>query len=116
MAFVGTRDAARARDFYRDTLHLKLLYEDGFAVVFDNHGITLRVAIVPELTPAKYTVLGWEVPDIEQAVTELESAGVELNRYGFLPQDSRGIWDAPGGTRIAWFNDPDGNVLSVSQH
>jgi catechol 2,3-dioxygenase-like lactoylglutathione lyase family enzyme len=116
MAFIGTRDAGRARTFYRDVLGLKLLYEDNFAVVLDSNGVTLRIAIVPDLTPVRFTVLGWEVPDIEEAVTTLGKAGVELSRYPGMQQDERGIWNAPGGARVAWFNDPDGNVLSVSQH
>jgi catechol 2,3-dioxygenase-like lactoylglutathione lyase family enzyme len=116
MTFIGTRDAARASGFYRDVLGLTLLYEDNFAVVFDANGVTLRIAIVRDLAPAEFTVLGWQVPDIEEAVTVLGKAGVEFNRYPHLPQDERGIWDAPGGARVAWFQDPDGNNLSVSQH
>ncbi len=116
MAFIGTRDAERARNFYRDVLGLQLLYEDSFAVVFDANGVTLRIAIVPDLTPAKFTVLGWQVPDIEEAVTTLGKAGVGFNRYPHMAQDERGIWNAPGGARIAWFQDPDGNTLSLSQH
>jgi catechol 2,3-dioxygenase-like lactoylglutathione lyase family enzyme len=116
MTFIGTRNAEHARDFYRQVLGLKLLYEDNFAVVFDANGVTLRIAIVPDLTPAKFTVLGWQVPDIEEAVTVLGKAGVEFNRYPHMPQDERGIWNAPGGARVAWFQDLDGNILSVSQH
>jgi predicted enzyme related to lactoylglutathione lyase len=68
------------------------------------------------MTPAKQTVLGWEVPDIEQAVHALVNAGVAMTRYPGMPQDDLGIWKAPGGAKVAWFSDPDGNVLSVSQH
>lgn len=116
IAFVGTRDPIRAKAFYRDTLGLRFRSEDQFAVVFDANGIMLRVAVVPELTPAKYTVLGWEVPDIVATVKQLQQAGVKLERYEkFMQQDELGIWTAPGGARIAWFKDPDGNTLSVTQ-
>ena len=115
MTFVGTRDPARAKAFYRDTLGLRLVSEDGFAVVFDANGIMLRVTTVHELGGAKYTVLGWHVPDIGAAVRELHAAGVQFERYEGLPQDESGIWTAPGGARMAWFKDPDGNVLSVAQ-
>jgi catechol 2,3-dioxygenase-like lactoylglutathione lyase family enzyme len=115
MAFVATRDPARARSFYRDTLGLRLLSEDRFALVFDANGTMLRVTTVHELALAKYTVLGWEVSDIAAAARDLENAGVELEHYGFKEQDERGIWTAPDGTRVAWFKDPDGNILSLTQ-
>lgn len=116
MAFVATLDPARAKAFYGGTLGLRLVSEDRFALVFDANGTTLRVSTVRELAPAKFTVLGWEVPDIVAAATALEAAGVNLERYGFPDQDERGIWTAPGGARVAWFKDPDGNTLSISQH
>ncbi len=115
VAFVATRDPVRAKAFYGDTLGLRLLREDQFAVVFDAHGTMLRVSIVQELAPAKYTVLGWEVPDIVATVKELQNAGVKLEQFGFKDQDDLGIWAAPGGARVAWFKDPDGNTLSVTQ-
>jgi catechol 2,3-dioxygenase-like lactoylglutathione lyase family enzyme len=115
MAFVATRDAARARTFYRDTLGLRFVSEDGFAVVFDAQGIVLRVSIVPDLTPAKHTVLGWEVPDIAAEVGLLEKAGVRFEPYGLPGQDERGIWTSPSGAKVAWFKDPDGNILSLTQ-
>ena len=115
VACVATRDPVRAKAFYGDTLGLRLLREDQFAVVFDAHGTTLRVSIVPELAPAKYTVLGWVVPDIVAMVKELQNAGVKLEQYGLKEQDERGIWTAPSGARVAWFKDPEGNLLSVTQ-
>ncbi|MEO7144768.1 MAG: VOC family protein [Bryobacteraceae bacterium] len=115
VAFVGVRDPARAKAFYRDTLGLRLASEDSFALVFDAQGVMLRVTIVPEVTPAKYTVLGWRVPDIVATAGALVSAGVTLERFEALAQDSLGIWTAPSGARIAWFRDPDGNVLSITQ-
>jgi len=116
MAFIATRDPARAKAFYGGTLGLQLLSEDPFALVFDANGTMLRVTPVRELILAPYTVLGWDVEDIEAAVKELTAAGVSFERYGSFPQDEAGIWTAPGGTRVAWFKDPDGNTLSVSQH
>ena len=115
MAFVATRDPARARSFYRDTLGLRLLSEDRFALVFDANGTMLRVTTVHELALAKYTVLGWEVSDLVAAAKDLENAGIKLEQYGFKEQDERGIWTAPDGTRVAWFKDPDGNILSLTQ-
>ena len=117
VAFAATRDPARAKEFYRDTLGLRLVSEDGFAIVFDANGVMLRVSAVREIALAQYTVLGWEITDIVAKVKELEKAGVKFERYSFPGQDEMGIWTAPGGmARVAWFKDPDGNVLSLSQH
>jgi len=116
VAFLATSDVARAKAFYGEVLGLRLLSEDGFAVVFDSNGTTLRVAIVQEVVPAPYTVLGWDVHDITVIVRGLEAAGVVFERYAWLQQDELGIWTAPGGAKVAWFKDLDGNVLSVSQH
>ena len=117
VAFAGVKDAGRARAFYRDTLGLRLVSEDGFALAFDVNGIMLRVSLVREVVAAPYTVLGWEVDDIAAKAKALKAAGVVLERYeSFLNQDELGIWTAPGGTRVAWFKDPDGNLLSISQH
>lgn len=115
VAFVGTLRADRARAFYRDTLGLKLVSEDNFALVFDVNGTMLRVTLVPHLTPAGFTVLGWQVPDIAATVRNLQEAGVALERFRGRAQDELGIWTAPGGARVAWFKDPDGNILSVTQ-
>jgi catechol 2,3-dioxygenase-like lactoylglutathione lyase family enzyme len=117
VAFVGTTNPARAKKFYSDALGLPLVSEDGFAIVFDVNGTMLRVSIVREVAQAQYTVLGWEVTDIVAKVKELGKGGVQFERYSFLPdQDDMGIWTAPGSTRVAWFKDPDGNLLSISQH
>ena len=117
VGFVGVRDAQRARTFYRDTLGLRLVSEDGFALTFDANGTMLRVSLVREVVAAPYTVLGWEVDDIAARAKALIAAGVKLERYeSFLKQDELGIWTAPGGTRVGWFKDPDGNLLSISQH
>lgn len=117
VAFVSIVEIERAKAFYRDTLGLRLVSEDlPFALVFDANGIMLRLGIVPKLTPSPGTVLGWQVPDIVAAVRALLDAGIEFQRYDFLQQDEMGIWSSPSGAKVAWFKDPDGNVLSVSQH
>jgi catechol 2,3-dioxygenase-like lactoylglutathione lyase family enzyme len=114
VAFVATSDPARAKAFYGDTLGLKLVSEDQFAVVFDANGTILRIAIVQTVAAAPYTVLGWRVQDVASVAKELNNAGVTFERFGFLEQDELGIWVAPGGTKVAWFKDPDGNMLSIS--
>ncbi|HEX3684464.1 MAG TPA: VOC family protein [Bryobacteraceae bacterium] len=117
IGFVTIVDVARAKEFYRDTLGLRLVSEEPpYALVFDAHGIMLRLGMGKERPPVPGTVLGWQVPDIGEAVTELEQAGVRFERYDFLTQDAQGIWTAPTGARVAWFKDPDGNVLSLSEH
>lgn len=117
IAFVTIVDVARAKLFYRDTLGLRLLSEEPpFALVFEAHGIMLRLGMAKELPPAHGTVLGWQVPDIAAAVHELAEAGVRFERYAQMKQDELGIWAAPGGAKVAWFKDPDGNILSLSEH
>ena len=118
VAFVATTDADRARKFYRDTLGLPLVSEElPFALVFDAHGTMLRVTMVKQVAAAGYTVLGWEVSDIEAAAQAMSIGGVHFERYPGLEQDALGIWTAPGGAaKVAWFKDPDGNILSISQH
>jgi len=120
IAFVGVRDKDRAREFYGKTLGLRLTSDElPFALVYDAGGFMLRVVPVgdQELRPVKFTVLGWETPDIVSTVKELGNAGVHFEHFGGgMPQDDLGIWTAPNGARVAWFRDPDGNVLSVSQH
>jgi catechol 2,3-dioxygenase-like lactoylglutathione lyase family enzyme len=118
VAFVATVDAERARKFYRDTLGLRLVLDQlPFALVFDANGTLLRVTPVKELNPPGYTVLGWQVPDITHAAQALEKGGVRFERYAGLEQNELGIWTAPGSAaKVAWFKDPDGNTLSISQH
>lgn len=117
VTFIASRNADRAREFYGGTLGLKLVEEQlPFALVYDANGIMLRVTMVKDFTPAGFTVLGWEVADIDAAVRALQSAGVEFQRYPGMQQDDLGIWSAPGGAKVAWFKDPEGNILSISQH
>jgi catechol 2,3-dioxygenase-like lactoylglutathione lyase family enzyme len=112
---ICARDRARATTFYRDTLGLTLAYEDGFATVFNIGGVTLRVSLVADFSPHEHTILGFNVPDVAATVKALREKGVSFNVYQHLRQDELGIWAAPGGTvRVAWFKDPDGNVLSVT--
>ncbi len=116
IAFVNISNVEAAKSFYRDVLGLPLVSEEPpFALVFDANGIMLRLAINQEIVPQAGTVLGWEVPDIEAAVEGLREHGLQFERYSFLPQDSNAIWTTPTGAKIAWFKDPDGNVLSLSQ-
>jgi catechol 2,3-dioxygenase-like lactoylglutathione lyase family enzyme len=113
IAFIGTKDAAGAKAFYRDTLGLRLISEDSFAMVFDANGMMLRVTPVPKLIVAPYTVLGWEVSDIKAKARKLCRKGVKLERYAEMEQDDLGIWSAPSGAKVCWFKDRDGNLLSL---
>lgn len=115
MAFVATRDSSRAKKFYCDTLGLPLVSEDEFALVFDVSGTMLRVTRVQELEAAKYTVLGWKVRNIVQTAKDLQKARVTMERYPGMQQDELGIWNSPSGARVAWFKDPDGNTLGITQ-
>jgi catechol 2,3-dioxygenase-like lactoylglutathione lyase family enzyme len=115
IGFVATKHPASARRFYEKTLGLKLVVDDPFAVVFDANGTMLRVQKVPELVPAQHTVLGWEVSDIHAKIKELTARGVRFERFDGLPQDELGAWTTPSGAKVAWFKDPDGNTLSLTQ-
>jgi catechol 2,3-dioxygenase-like lactoylglutathione lyase family enzyme len=115
IAFVATADAARARAFYEGALGLAVTSDDAFALVVDAAGTMLRVQKVGDVKPAQYTALGWEVTDIHATVATLVARGVAFNRYAHFEQDELGVWTAPSGARVAWFQDPDGNVLSLTQ-
>jgi catechol 2,3-dioxygenase-like lactoylglutathione lyase family enzyme len=115
IAFLATADAARARTFYTVTLGLRLVEDSPFALVFDVMGTMLRIQKVAALTPHPFTVLGWQVDDVAAAVRDLAGRGVTFNRYDGLDQNGVGIWTSPAGARIAWFSDPDGNVLSLTE-
>ncbi|HEY4009999.1 MAG TPA: VOC family protein [Acidobacteriaceae bacterium] len=117
IGFIPTRNAEAARAFYEGTLGLTFVSDDQFALVFRLAGdIMLRVVRVGEFQPAQFTIFGWETRDIESSVDELAAKGVEFLRFDFMEQDARGIWNSPSGAKVAWFKDPDGNVLSFSQH
>jgi catechol 2,3-dioxygenase-like lactoylglutathione lyase family enzyme len=115
VGFVATTDIERSRAFYGEVLGLPVVEESPFACIFDAHGTQLRVTPVAELRSAPYTVLGWAVSDIVSTVRALDEAGVRFTRYPGMDQDDTGVWNAPSGARVAWFCDPDGNVLSVTQ-
>jgi len=117
IGFLTIVDVDRAREFYRDKLGLRLLSEEPpFALVFEANGIMLRLGMGKQLPPVVGTVLGWEVPDCAAAVIDLQQAGVQFERFPQLPQDEMGIWTTPTGAKVAWFKDPDGNLLSLSEH
>src|SRR6266581_4217481 len=112
---ICTTDRARAAAFYGDTLGLITAYEDSLAAVLNIGGVTLRVSTVADFTPHEHTILGFNVPDVEATVKALREKGVIFNIYPGFSQDGLGILTLPGGTvRVAWFKDPDGNVLSVT--
>jgi catechol 2,3-dioxygenase-like lactoylglutathione lyase family enzyme len=115
VAFVPIKDSEKARSFYEGVLGLRFVKDDGFALVFEANGIMVRAAQMKDFTPAQFTVLGWQVYEIENVVRDLQKKGVHFEIFGFFQQDELGIWTAPTGDKVAWFKDPDGNILSVSQ-
>jgi catechol 2,3-dioxygenase-like lactoylglutathione lyase family enzyme len=114
-ALVGTMKPELAKAFYGDTLGLKFVSDDTYAMIFEGKNARVRVSKVPAIAPAQYAVLAFTVDDIEKAVDGLTAKGVLFARYGFFVQDAKGIWTAPDGTKVAWFHDPDLNLLSVVQ-
>lgn len=115
IAFAATANPAAARAFYEQALGLRVVEQNDFACVFDANGTMLRVTTVAEVIRAGYTVLGWQVADIETAVQGLAAKGIAFTRYDGMDQDENGVWTAPGGDKVAWFADPDGNTLSLTQ-
>jgi predicted enzyme related to lactoylglutathione lyase len=116
MAFVPTNDPAVARAFYERVVGLRFIDEDGFAVTMEAAGgVRVRLTRIENHEPVQFTILGWEVGDIEKAVSDLEGRGLTFAKFGLPGQDARGIWTAPGGAKVAWLHDPDGNTLSVTQ-
>ncbi len=115
MTFVATKDPARARSFYEDTLGLRLISDEEYAIVFDSNGIMLRVQKTREFTPVAYTVLGWKVNDIHSEIKSLVQRGISFEMFSGIAQDENGICTFPDGTMVAWFKDPDGNLLSLTQ-
>jgi catechol 2,3-dioxygenase-like lactoylglutathione lyase family enzyme len=114
IGFIPVRDPAEARRFYGQVLGLPIVEDTPFAVVVDASGTPLRLTPVPDFVVQPFTIAGWAVPDIASAVAALIDRGVQFNRYDGIEQDELGIWTAPGGDRVAWFGDPDGNVLSLT--
>ena len=115
IAFAATTDLDRARAFYEDVLGLPVTERTDFACVFDSGGTMLRVTAVPAVAQPGYTVLGWRVTGITAVVRELAANGVVFLRFDAMDQDGDGIWTTPGGDRVAWFGDPDGNTLSLTE-
>ena len=116
IGFVPTTNSNRAREFYEDKLGFKFVSDDQFALVMQAGESMVRIAKVEKFMPAQYTVMGWEVTAIEATVKWLNGRGVTFEKYPFVQDQKQGIWTTPNGDRVAWFKDPDGNVLSLSQH
>jgi catechol 2,3-dioxygenase-like lactoylglutathione lyase family enzyme len=112
---VATADAERSRAFYADVLGLPLRSDEPFALVFEVKGTLLRIQKTDAVTPPPYTVLGWQVEDLAQVAHHLDARGVRFERFPGLEQDGLGIWRSPSGAQVAWFKDPDGNILSLTQ-
>lgn len=115
MAFVATDRAGDALVFYRDVLGLRFVADEPYALVFHAGAVTLRIQKVEAHDPLPYTTLGWKVPDITAVVSALHAKGVVCERFPGMAQDELGVWASPSGARVAWFKDPDGNVLSLTQ-
>jgi len=118
IAFVPTRDLLKSRRFYEQTLGLEFVSEDPFALVFNAHGVMLRIAnvsAVENFMPAPFTILGWRVPSAESTVRALREKGIEFERFPGMHQNPLGIWRSPSGAQVAWFKDPDGNILSITE-
>ncbi len=116
VGFVPTKNAQAARAFYENQLGFQFVSDDPYALVVRAGETMIRVAKAQEFNPAPYTVMGWEVDDIEAVVRWLQGRGVVFEKYPFVQNRELGIWTTPNGDKVAWFKDPDGNVLSVSQH
>jgi len=116
VAFGATTDGTRAAAFYGGVLGLPIRSDDAFAIAFDANGVELRLQKVERLDPRPFTALGWQVADIGRVVHHLAASHIATERYAWLDQDSAGVWTAPSGARVAWFKDPDGNLLSVAQY
>jgi catechol 2,3-dioxygenase-like lactoylglutathione lyase family enzyme len=116
MGFLFTKDYDRSRTFFESKLGFQFVSLDQFALAMKAGETSIRISKNPNFVPAQGTVLGWEVQNIEAVVDWLTGRGVTFEKYPFVQDQQRGIWSAPGGAKVAWFKDPDGNVLSVSQH
>ncbi|MFY9804905.1 MAG: VOC family protein [Candidatus Acidiferrales bacterium] len=114
---IPTKDSKGAREFYEGKLGFQFVSDDQFALVMMAGDTMLRISKVPkDFAPVPFTILGWEAQDIEAMVRWLTARGVAFEKYPFVQDQELGIWTAPGGDKVAWFKDSDGNVLSVSQH
>ena len=114
VAFLATADAARARSFYEGVLGLRVVEDQPFALVLEARGTKVRIQKVEKVMRVPYTSLGWEVSNLGETVRSLAQAGVVFARYPGMLQDEMGVWTSPSGAKVAWFEDPDGNVLSLT--
>lgn len=115
MAFAATNDPAQAKKFYKEQLGLDLVADEQFALVFDANGTMLRIQKARDWTPPQFTVLGWEVTDIRHTISQLMAKGIEFMRVNSIEQDDLGVWSPDTRTKVAWFRDPDGNILSLTE-
>ncbi|PWT85315.1 MAG: glyoxalase [Proteobacteria bacterium] len=116
VGFVPTKDYEKARAFYEGKLGFQFVSLDQFALVMRIGGHMVRIVKMPNFTPQQGTILGWEVPDLAAMAVWLRDRGVNTERYPFVQNKELGIWTTPNGDKVAWFKDPDGNVLSLSEH
>ena len=115
MGFVPVTDGPRARGFYVDVLGLSMVEANPHGDVVDANGTAVRLIVFEGLVAQPFTILGWNVDDMAASIDGLTAAGVVFERYDGFGQDERGIWTTPGGDLVAWFKDPDGNVLSLTE-
>jgi len=116
VGFVPTKDYEKARAFYEGKLGFDFISLDQYALVMSVGGHKIRIAKVPNFTPLQGTILGWEIQDIQAVASWLRDRGVTLEKYPFVQDRDLGIWTTPSGDKVAWFKDPDGNILSIAQH
>ncbi len=116
VGFLTTTDYGKARAFYEGKLGFEFVSLDQFALALRAGENMIRIVKVQTFNPAQGTVLGWEVDDVRAAALWLSSRDVVTEKYGFVADQELGIWTAPSGDQVAWFKDPDGNVLSLSHH
>jgi catechol 2,3-dioxygenase-like lactoylglutathione lyase family enzyme len=116
VGFIPTTDYDKARDFYEAKLGFEFVTLDKFALVMSVGGHMIRIVKIPNFTPLQGTILGWQVEDIQSAAMWLRDCGVPPEKYPFAQDQNLGIWTTPDGSKVAWFKDPDGNILSISQH
>ncbi len=114
-AFLPTVNPELSKQFYRHILGLKLISEDNFALEFESKGVILRITIVDKFVPHPFTVLGFKIRDIGTQVKLLSEKGIAFERFSALKQDESGIWTSPGNAKIAWFKDPDKNLISLTE-
>lgn len=116
ISFIPTKNPARARAFYEGVLGLRFISADPFALVFDANGTSLRIVQVSQFEPFPFTILGWRVPRLKHTLAQFKERGILCERFRGMDQDDSGVWKSPSGAQVAWFKDPDGNLLSVSEY